>query len=127
MTLREKVYAKYNGKCAYTGKPLESDWQIDHIIPKYKAMFPEWDKKKLDSIENLVPTFKIINHYKRAKSIEGFRKFIAGLQCRINKLPKRTTREATIKRGLYIKQVAELFGITPETPFSGKFYFEVEQ
>jgi hypothetical protein len=124
MTLREKVYAKYGGKCAYTGKPLESDWQIDHIVPKYKAMFLEWDKKKLNSIENLIPTFKIINHYKRTKSLEGFRKFIADLQRRINELPKRTTREATIKRAAYIKRVAELFGITPETPFSGKFYFE---
>jgi 5-methylcytosine-specific restriction endonuclease McrA len=32
--LREEVYNKYGGLCAYTGKPLGDDWQIDHIHPK---------------------------------------------------------------------------------------------
>lgn len=34
MTKKEKVYQKYGGRCAYTGKPLESDWQIDHARSK---------------------------------------------------------------------------------------------
>lgn len=34
MTKREKVYSKFDGKCAYSGTPLESDWQIDHMESK---------------------------------------------------------------------------------------------
>ena len=39
MTKREKVYNKYGGKCAYTGKPLGQDWQIDHVTSQIKH---EW-------------------------------------------------------------------------------------
>ena len=31
MTKRERIFKKYDGLCAYTGKPLEKDWQIDHV------------------------------------------------------------------------------------------------
>jgi len=31
---RELIYKKFNGKCAYSGKELET-YQIDHITPKY--------------------------------------------------------------------------------------------
>jgi 5-methylcytosine-specific restriction endonuclease McrA len=34
--LRFQVYNKYNGLCAYTGTPLDDDWQVDHIIPQFK-------------------------------------------------------------------------------------------
>jgi len=140
MTLREKVYAKYNGKCAYTGKPLESDWQIDHVIPQIK--FGKYLKYKsgLNSFENLMPCLKLVNHYKRSLDLEGFRRYIATLQIRIDKLPKYTKyrkemlskpnyegKLRTWNRAEYLKRVAELFGITPETPFSGKFYFEDKQ
>ena len=32
---RHKVYAKYNGRCAYCGRWIEyKDMQVDHFIPK---------------------------------------------------------------------------------------------
>ena len=32
---RQKVYDKYNGHCAYCGKPITiKDNQVDHILPK---------------------------------------------------------------------------------------------
>jgi len=206
MTLRERVYAKYNGKCAYTGKPLDSDWQIDHLnpvcgtdcYPEWRATQPtcllEWEnlmnnpirradysdrheyykaldlwnekqrelskaisksqknftRKQATYIENLMPALRHINHYKFCLSLENFRKRIATLQSRIDKYPKWVkelrnelvanngmidedyfddapiTHEKTFCRYCYICTAAELFGITPETPFSGKFYFEVE-
>jgi hypothetical protein len=134
MKLREKVYAKYGGRCAYTGRPLGDDWQIDHVTPKIK--------KKSNSIDNLVPSLKIINHYKRGYDIERFRTYIKTLQSRIDRLPKFVkegwkpednpeapahwikSRLRQIKRTAYIKEVARLFGITKETPFTGRFYFE---
>lgn len=30
---RQIVRSKYGGKCAYTGKPLAEDWQVDHVEP----------------------------------------------------------------------------------------------
>lgn len=164
MTKRERVFAKYGGKCAYTGQPLGNDWQIDHLVPvirirknKYcKMELSEEDKawnKRCENIENLMPACRIVNHYKFCDSLEQFRKIIMTLQSRIDKMPVwlredlkyeqrlRNQYEAagmtydpfkdlspyrtkTKKRFLYIMQVAQLFGITQKTPFSGKFYFE---
>ena len=35
MTKKEKVFAKFGGLCAYTGRPLGNDWQIDHAESKH--------------------------------------------------------------------------------------------
>ncbi|MDR2555265.1 MAG: HNH endonuclease [Fibromonadaceae bacterium] len=127
---------KYNGLCAYTGKPLGDDWQIDHVIPKKYVNH----KNEINTFENLMPSLKIINHYKRSLDLEKFRRYIATLQKRIDKLPKwiiknyyptsnynfkmSDKRKKIFNRAKYIIKVAELFGITPENPFNGKFYFE---
>jgi len=149
MTKRDRVFAKYNGKCAYTGKPLGSDWQIDHIDPicRYSPRSEEGKKKYREyckyanRIENLLPALRIVNHYKHSYSLDYFRKLISSLQSRIDKLPKYakfhskfppeikrpefTERQARqINRAEYLRKVAEAFGITHETPFCGKFYFE---
>lgn len=116
MTKRERIFYKYNGLCAYTGKPLGKDWQIDHLWPK-----------RLDgdnNEKNLVPAIKIINHYKRAHTLETFRLLMSDFHVRLKKLPKKTKVEATKKRIIYMNEVARLFDITTEKPFDGKFYFE---
>ena len=123
MTLREKVYKKFNGKCAYSGTPLRDDWQIDHLIPKHD--FKDKALKGADDIENLVPTQKIINHYKRGESLEVFREWKLGkLHERLKKLPKNPKSPKSIKHKEYLLEVANYFGITEDKPFSGKFYFE---
>ena len=43
---------------------------------------------------------------------------------RLGKLPKKTSKESTKKRISYMNEIAEVFGITKDKPFSGKFYFE---
>ena len=30
---RKQIFDKYDGKCAYSGTPLEPDWQADHVKP----------------------------------------------------------------------------------------------
>ena len=121
--LREKVGLKYNNLCAYTGKPLGDDWQVDHVIPQYKFKENIIQGNK-DDIDNLLPTIKIINHYKRAQDLELFRKYMMNFHIRLSKLPKTTKVEETKKRIEYMNKVAELFGITTSQPFKGKFYFE---
>ena len=64
MTKRDIIFSKFNGLCAYSGTPLEPDWQADHVNPIRRnrdgsKMFPEDDND-----DNLVPCQKLINHYK---------------------------------------------------------------
>jgi 5-methylcytosine-specific restriction endonuclease McrA len=117
---REQIYKKYGGRCAYTGTPLKDDWQVDHIIPKRRG--------GTDDINNLVPAQRIVNHYKRALSLEKFRVlWLGGLHNRLKKLPKNPKVAKSIRRKEYLLEVADLFGITPDKPFSGVFYFEREE
>lgn len=129
---REEVFNKYCGLCAYTGKPLGDDWQVDHIIPKSSYAWHQLVEVKIklginyncNDFENLLPAIKIINHYKRSLDLEGFRKYMSNFHKRISKLPKNPYSEKTIKRKKYMLTVADLFGITIDKPFNGKFYFE---
>jgi hypothetical protein len=128
MNKRERIYNKYGGRCAYTGQPLGDDWQIDHKEPRvYSSHWPErWGAKPdFEGDDNLVPCCRIINHYKHSANVEGFRDMIATLQGRINSLKKKNGEFGyQWKRGEYLQRVADLFGITEDKPFSGKFYFE---
>lgn len=133
--LREQVRLKYDGKCAYTGKPLGDDWQVDHAYSKarhnyflpqdigtaeeYKAY-----QKSVNRIDNLLPALRIVNHYKRAKDIEGFREYMLNFHKRLAKLPKKTLVPETERRKEYMQQVADAFDITVDRPFNGIFYFE---
>lgn len=115
------IYQKFEGLCAYTGKPLGDDWQVDHMEPAfYCRMF----MKDPNTEENLVPALRIVNHYKRCKNLEQFRQYMATFHERLRKLPKTTRVAKSAKRVLYMRKVAEAFDITPYKPFCGKFYFE---
>jgi len=116
---KELVFLKFAGRCAYSGTILENSWQIDHLISKRLG--------GSDNLDNLVPTQKIINHYKRALSLNDFRNlWLGGLHKRLAKLPKNPRTEKGIKRKEYLLTIAKYFGITKDSPFSGKFYFEFE-
>ncbi len=122
--LRAKVRNKYNGFCAYSGTPLEDDWQIDHIIPKIKFELG-FEKGDPDDINNLVPTQRLINHYKRGLSLNEFRDwYLGGLHERLAKLPKNPRTEKSKRHVAYMRKVAGYFNITETRPFSGVFYFE---
>lgn len=77
-----------------------------------------------DVIENLLPALRIVNHYKRAQDLEYFREYMTDFHKRLAKLPKKTTVERTKNRMIYMNKVADVFGITVDKPFCGKFYFE---
>ena len=121
---REIIKQKFNGLCAYSGTPLEDDWEIDHIKPQfyYKLGIEKGNK---DDMSNLIPTQKLINHYKRGLSLEEFRTwYLGGLHKRLAKLPKNPRTEKSKKRNEYMWKIANYFGITENKPFDGVFYFE---
>jgi endonuclease I len=123
---RELIRIKFNGKCAYTGTELKNDWQIDHVKPRimYEVGRNTYEGNPND-ISNLVPCQRIVNHYKGSLDLENFRNwYLGGLHDRLKKLPKNPKAEKSHKRKAYLLEVAELFGITEDKPFSGEFYFE---
>jgi len=122
---REIIKNKYGGKCAYTGTELLPDWQVDHVEPVRRnwcsndAMF-EGNHRT----DNMLPCQKIINHYKHSMGLNEFRGFMMDFHGRLKKYPKNPKTEKSIKRKAYMMVIAELFGITADNPFAGKFYFE---
>lgn len=121
---KEIIKNKFGGKCAYTGRNLADDWQIDHKISQRLFKIGK-EKGNPNSIDNLYPSLKIVNHYKRALPLEVFRNwFLCELHERLKKLPRNPKTEKGIKRKKYLLAVAEVFGISEDKPFNGKFYFE---
>lgn len=103
-TLREKVYAKYDGHCAYCGKKIEyKDMQVEHIVPQRVG--------GINDIENLLPTCRLCNHYKRGNDLDSFRNWLLGnIIERIRKI--------------YIVKVAERYGMITFNEWNKQFYFE---
>ena len=101
--LRQRVYNKYQGRCAYCGKVIEyKDMQVDHVIPRRRYGD--------NSLDNLYPSCRSCNHYKRARSLADFRRLMLTLHRRIG--------------DIYLCRVAEDYGIICIHPWGGKFYFE---
>lgn len=108
-TIRLAVYNKYGGHCAYCGKAIEiKDMQVDHITPQRQLY--GIDKQHIDNIENLNPSCRRCNHYKRAHSLEFFRDMLKTLHQRV--------------RDIYICKVAEDYGIIEVKEWDGIFYCE---
>lgn len=127
--IRQLVYDKYNGHCAYCGCALEyKDMQVDHIESVYKKSIEEatrihdetgkWifvdnTSTQDDSLTNLMPSCRQCNYYKSSMDIEGLR------YCIKNQLEH--TCIDTFQAKLAIK-----YGIIEFKPWDGKFYFEKE-
>ena len=121
--LRERVWLKHDKRCAFCGKELEyKDMQVDHLTPKTIAhlygnekvrKYMEMNGDNINSFENLMPSCRRCNHYKRAQRLEDFRDSMKSLHKRVEKQ--------------YITKVAIDYGVVKIIPFSGIFYFEMER
>jgi len=120
---REIIRNKYSGKCAYTGTELLPDWQVDHINP-VNRLYGTIMWRQNHNIENMVPCQRIINNYKFNMNLKQFRNFMLDFHLRLKRLPKNPKTEKSKKRKENLLEIAKLFGITPDKPFTGKFYFE---
>lgn len=105
---RQAVYRKYTGHCAYCGKEIEyKDMQVDHFKP-----LRAWSAEDcgLDDMTNLMPACRMCNHYKRANTLETFRRYI-------QEIPKKL-------RENYIYKVGVAYGNVLENEKPIEFYFE---
>lgn len=107
---REAVYAKYGGRCAYCGNKIAyKDMQVDHFLP-----LRAWgvEDSGTDDLENLMPACRTCNHYKRANTLETFRRYIA-------EIPRKL-------RSNYIYKIGVLYGNVIENEKPIEFFFERE-
>lgn len=101
--IRELIYSKYSGHCAYCGCELEyKDMQVDHINSVYLG--------GIDSVDNYNPACRMCNFYKSTLSIEEFRKQLGLLLGRLEKT--------------FIYRLARKYGLIKEIDKDIKFYFE---
>lgn len=116
--LRERIYNKYNGHCAYCGTPLLfKEMQVDHLQPKWHNLSDEECRKMglirgTDEESNLMPSCRACNYYKHTLSIEGFRTRLQGLTANCVKS--------------YDMRLAMRYGMVKIEPWDGKFYFEFQ-
>ena len=91
MSKRHEEFAKKQGyQCAYTGKRLEEKFQLDHVWPTCRGGY--------DRAYNIKACLTIVNHYKRAQTLEEFREYMLTFHLRLAKLPKKTKSIKTKKR-----------------------------
>lgn len=115
--IREAVYAKYDGHCAYCGCEIEyRQMQVDHVKSLYwnsidNHFVDNPDIVQDDSLDNLLPSCRQCNYYKAEADIEGFRSKM------------RNTLERTCRDSFQV-QLAMKHGILEYKPWDGKFYFE---
>lgn len=110
--LREAVYLKYDGHCAYCGKKLTAkEFQVDHLIPVQRERFGKYTEDQIECFENYMPADRICNHYKRAHSLETFRRYI-------EEIPNKLDRDS------YIYRIGKKYNLIEEHPQKITFYFE---
>jgi 5-methylcytosine-specific restriction endonuclease McrA len=112
MTKREKIYQKFNGRCAYCGRKITlKEMQVDHYYPKHMpSLSLAYGGFDVESFKNMMPSCRACNHYKWDDLPENFRDKMKTLHERLGKI--------------YLVRVAINFGIVKIKPFDGKFYFE---
>lgn len=129
--MRQKIFEKYDGHCAYCGCELNDKWQVDHAISKcYFFLIDPLNRNGVNAEFNLMPACKECNHYKRSLCVDnyehhiGFRKYMMSFHKRLAKLPKKTIVVRTKERIIYMHKIADKYGIAVDKPFDGIFYFE---
>jgi hypothetical protein len=105
--IRETVFKKYDGKCAYCGIELIKGWHVDHINPKVYG--------GKDDLENLNPSCKDCNNYKCHSQLETFRMYAKQMfNERLDYLFKSKVK----------MQVAINMGVITHKEWDGIFYYE---
>lgn len=117
--LKDNLFDKYNGRCAYCGSKIHrDDYHIDHIVSKnsFKKDRHSFYALGIDfeGFDNLNPSCYQCNIYKSTYSIEEFREYI---ERQINRLRKRVP-------GILL---AEKYGLITYNDVEVVFYFEKQK
>lgn len=114
-SVRELIFNKYNGHCAYCGCQISRDkFHIDHIVPIRRGTKDYQLKNNIrgtNEIENYNPACISCNSSKNELSIEAWR---IELSLKVNRLNRDISNYRLMKR----------FGLIIEISKPIKFYFE---
>lgn len=70
---RAVILSKYSGRCAYCGCEITAKtMQVDHIVPIRAG--------GTDNLDNLNPSCRLCNHYKRGGGINYLRRMLSEMQ-----------------------------------------------
>lgn len=112
--IRQKVFDKYTGHCAYCGCPVEyKDMQVDHVESVYvnADISDAMTEQELYDLDNLMPSCRQCNFYKSTFPLEVFRDRLTSVM--MKGLQKNFCYRLALKYGLIQER------IRPVT-----FYFE---
>lgn len=104
--VREQIYNKYGGRCAYCGYKLGEKWHIDHLEPLRRdlttglPLHPERER-----FDNYMPACISCNINKHSLSLEEFRSLISGF---ISSLNNNSTQYKIAKRYGLVKENEDL-------------------
>src|SRR4030042_774941 len=105
-SIRDAVYNKFGGRCAYCGVEIDVvNMQVDHIRPR--RGYPE----ESENVDNMNPACPVCNNWKHSDNIESFRK---SLQSQVRKC-------RDYSRNF---RMAERYSLVVETYKPIVFYFE---
>ena len=111
-TLRQQVFDKYGGCCAYCGCDLGNKMQVDHIKPVQRGMLGAKERlKDAETLDQLNPSCGRCNRYKSTLTLERFR-------LEISKQVERARKKSWNFR------IAEDYGLVEPTDKPVQFYFE---
>lgn len=93
---REKVFNKYNGKCAYCGCELVKGWHVDHKDPIRRLSEYNSDKRRFvnngnsmyperDCMDNYMPACASCNINKHSSDLDGFRTWIGKMKSTLSR------------------------------------------
>lgn len=104
--VRQQVYGKFDGRCAYCGKPLApKELRVDHFIPVCDG--------GTDDITNLVPSCVDCNTIKGTENTDILRETVDKFQ-------------TTIKKDIRYRMLLA-YGLIHETPHQIEFLYEKEE
>lgn len=118
--IRELVYKKYDGHCAYCGCELEyKDMQVDHVVSVFRYDYDKWlnrldnniTEEELNRLENFMPSCRACNFYKGTWDLESFRDNLSTMLYR--NLKKNFNYKLLLKYGLIKEDIHDVM-----------FYFE---
>lgn len=110
--IRQQVYDKYHGHCAYCGCELDiKDMQVDHLNSVYRADIE--GRVPDNTIDNFMPACRMCNYYKGVATIEQFRNRLSYSLMRNVRLP-------------FDYRLALKYGLIKEDVKPIEFYFEKE-
>jgi 5-methylcytosine-specific restriction endonuclease McrA len=125
--IRKLVFHKYDGLCAYSGKSLEADWQIDHHFPIRRSTSSGIAfHRDRNNIHNLLPCQKLINHHKSNLNPERYKQIkLKHLHKVLKNLPRHPRSTKQIRKKEYYIKIASYFDIQYNKPFDMIFYYEM--